>query len=130
MPIQITSSDYIKTVEAEIDGILYKVRKIGAGDSLDVSQVMDKMSKIRDESDKLQEALKDAKDKKDEEALIEKSTELVAKMAGYNQQLIAVYARLFNDGGDGSKSIELVKRVGVETVPKLLDVIFGANNNG
>lgn len=52
MPIQITSSDYIKTVEAEIDGHLYKVRKMGAGDSLDVSQVMDKMAKIRDESDK------------------------------------------------------------------------------
>lgn len=57
MPIQITSSDYIKTVEAEIDGYLYKVRKMGAGDSLDVSQVMDKMAKIRDESDKLQEEL-------------------------------------------------------------------------
>lgn len=128
MPIQITSSDYIKTVEAEIDGYLYKVRRMGAGDSLDVSQVMDKMAKIRDESDKLQEELSKAKDKKEEEAVIEKSTELVSKMAGYNQQLITVYARLFDDGGDGSKSIELVKRVGIETVPKLLEAIFGANN--
>lgn len=128
MPIQITSSDYIKTVDAEIDGYLYKVRKIGAGDTLDISQTMEKMSKLQEEADHIQESSKEKKDRKEQEALVEKATELIAKMAGYNQQLIEIYARLFDDGGDGSKSIELIKKVGIETVPKLLNAIFGDYN--
>lgn len=128
MPIQITSSDYIKTVEAEIDGHLYKVRKLGAGDTLDISQTMDKLAKIQQEASRIEEASKEKKEKKEQEALIEKATELVAKMAGYNQQLVEIYARLFDDGGDGSKSIELIKKIGIETVPKLLSAVLGENN--
>lgn len=38
MAINISTSDLVEKKEARIDGKLYKVRKLGAGDQLDISK--------------------------------------------------------------------------------------------
>ncbi len=119
--ISISTDQFVKTVEAEIDGVRFKVRKLGAGDTLDVSQVMGQIESLQAEVVKIKEGI----DKNGEDAKsLAEANKVVAKMAGFSEQLIDIYARLFDDGEDGSKSKALVRKIGTENVQKLLDQIF------
>lgn len=106
--LQITTNELGDRKKVEIDGHLYTVRnKAPAGDQMDISQLMRELTRIGDK---------------------EKSSELTEKdydrIDEIEQKIISITSRTFDDGGDGSKSIELVKSLNEDQMRQLMDKIF------
>lgn len=102
--LQIETSKLKSRKNVEIDGHPYVVRKPGAGEQLAMSQKLRQLGKY--------DAKKDLTD--EEQADIERiSNEVIKQMAA-----------CFNDGGDGTKSMELVSQLSPEELQDILAEIF------
>lgn len=134
MTIKISTADFTNSVEVEIDGQLFKVRKLGAGDQMDISVATNKFLEVSKRASNTQskvDALKSLSEEENSEE-IEKSMseiqEIMDQTVLAQENLYKCYAKLFDDLGDGSKSLDLVKKVGIENVPKILAQVFGEND--
>lgn len=123
-----STSDYIKTKTGKIDGTVYTIRRMGAGDELDIAAISSRVMKLQEQIQLMQDELKRAKDDKASMKVVADNAEAMEKMATEQANLEKVYASLFDDGGDQSKSRALVHKLGHEGVKKLLDDIFGEND--
>lgn len=106
--ISISSNDLGTRKRVKIDGIDFTVRKLGAGEELDLSQ-------IARQTLKLLERLSDNKEWKDSDSL---------EFDGLKKKSLEIYAKTFDDGGDGSKSDELVKRLSDEERNNIYRQVF------
>lgn len=122
-PITISTKQFIKTKEAEIDGVTYTVRRMGAGTSLDMSKRMKEMQALRSEWLNLQ-----GKSKADGKDYTEEFVRITAKLSDAIAGIEEIYTSLFDDGGDGSKARQMVHEVGFENVPAILTQIFGESD--
>lgn len=125
MAITISTSTLIATREAEIDGHTYTIRKMGAGTQLDISQATAPIIELNQEAMNLRAKLATAKTEEDTAKLSKQANEILGKIAKANAKLEAVYASLFDDHGDQSKSRELVHMVGADGVQAILAQVFG-----
>lgn len=105
--LQINTNSLNSRKKVEIDGHPYTVRRYGAGEQLT-------LNKMQRESNKLAPRLSQADVT---EAEIEKAEKLSVK-------LIDIFAGLFDDGGDGSKSRKLVESLSPDEVSELFMQIF------
>lgn len=95
------------------DGTIYKVRKMGAGEQLAWSQDLRRIDRLQKKA-KTREGL--SKEDQEEMFRIERrSTENTAK--------------LFDDGGDGTKSLELVNKLSDQSLADLLEQIWSEPND-
>ncbi|WP_439946511.1 hypothetical protein [Streptomyces sp. BBFR109] len=97
-----------------IDGQEYVVRRLGAGDELAISQILRQLNK-------LQKKLTAPDLKSEQEAKFEEELNVLQERA------LKIYADTFDDGGDGSKSMELVSRLTYDERTELYDMIFNAD---
>ena len=122
--VSISTSQYIKTVKANIDGRIYTVRKIGAGEQLDISREASKLQELQTEMMNLHAKYEVTKDK-DEKLKIDLE---FAKYAGTVSDIIermeSVYASLFDDGEDGVYAKKLVHTLGLENTRKVYEQIM------
>lgn len=127
-PITISTKQFIKTKEAEIDGYTYSVRRMGAGTSLDMSKNMGELQNLRLNFINLQGKAKATKNKKQQEVLYGEMQELADKLNRIIGEIEATYASLFDDHQDGSIALKMVHEVGFENVPAILNQIFGESD--
>lgn len=120
MAINISTSNLIETKEARIDGKLYKVRKLGAGDQLDISKYSRQLTKLASEVSKMQRRI-DSGD--DSVANLNKLNKALDDIEKTQDKIEKIAAGLFKplDGGD---SIAIIKSVGIDNLKKLLNMIF------
>lgn len=112
--ITISTSKYINGKKVTIDGYEYTVRELGAGDRLDLSQIAGELMKLR----------ADALNNKAKELTQEEQIKTLQKISKLMEKMNNVYASCFNDGGDGSKSKQLIKLIGIDNANKMLKEIF------
>lgn len=134
--IEISTSSLLKTREVCIDGHVYDVRPLGAGDRLDISRysnlILAKGRELTNSKSKLA-ALKELEKQGDEEKITKalRSVEAtVSEIVEYQEAISNCYAKLFNDREDGTKAKALIAKIGAEKVPELLEQIFGKETNG
>lgn len=108
--LEISTSALKTRKKVQIDGHGYTVRRLGAGEQLTLNQMLR-------EAKKLEAGLKDSPD----DALEAKAEEL-------SQKMIDVFAGLFDDGGDGSKSKALIASLNEFEIQELFIQIFGESN--
>ena len=106
LEISTAKSRQIKRVN--IDGHVYSVRKLGAGEQLTMSQYMRKITKF-DSRIKAGEILTDAEEEQAEK---------------YSSDLLNILASCFDDGGDGSKAKELVNSLTADELASIVEEIF------
>ena len=123
-----STSNYIKTKKGEIDGVVYTVRRLGAGSELDLAAISARVVKLEEKLKILQKSVEEAKTDEDQIKAIADNARVLEQMAEEQTNIEKVYASLFDDGGDQSKSRELVHRLGQDGVKKLLDDIFEEDN--
>lgn len=128
MPISISTSNYIETKEAEIDGHLFKVRKLGAGQSLDMSRMSQEMLKLQSELMNAKSRIDRAEDEETKHKETAKAMAIVDNIAVQTGKLEALFAKCFDDGEDGKRSLELVHSIGVDNTKKIIDKVFGEVN--
>ncbi|WP_455677849.1 hypothetical protein [Sharpea azabuensis] len=121
-PINISTSDFIEYREAVIDGVEFKVRKIGAGQQLDLSRISQGIFKLQAELVNTQAKVKSGSE--GQESALKSINKLVEKLTKQTSEMAKVYAKSFDDGGDGSKSLELVEKVGLDNITKIIERVF------
>lgn len=122
--ISISTSKYIKTVNAKIDDHVFTVRKMGAGLQLDLSREMNNLVNMRTAILNIEGRQKVAKTDDDKEKLTE---EMLAKMGDFEKvvkRIEDIFVSIFDDRGDGSKSRNLVHSLGIDNMQKIYSEIF------
>lgn len=127
-PITISTKQFIKTKEAEIDGYVYTVRRMGAGTSLDMSKNMSELQSLRTDFLNLQAKMKVEGNQKRQDVLLGDMHELSGKLNRIIGEIEASYASLFDDHQDGSIALKMIHTVGFENVPAILEQIFGESD--
>lgn len=124
--IAISTSKYITTVKAKIDDRVYTVRKIGAGEQLDLSREIGKIGEYQVEALNLRGKYETATDEESKSKLLAEILKISEAIGGINDRIEAIYIGLFDDGENGSYSKRLVHSLGIENVQKIYDEIMGA----
>lgn len=126
--IAISTSKFIKTVKAKIDDRVYTVRKIGAGEQLDLSREVGKIGEYQVQALNLRGKYETAKDDATKEKLLEEIMKVSEAIGAINDRIEAIYCGLFDDGEDGSHAKRLVHMLGIENIQKVYDQIMGATD--
>lgn len=126
--IAISTSKFIKTVKAKIDDRIYTVRKIGAGEQLDLSREIGKIGEYQVQALNLRGKYETAKDDATKEKLLEEIMKVSEAIGAINDRIEAIYCGLFDDGDDGSHAKRLVHMLGIENTQKVYDQIMGATD--
>lgn len=123
--IMISTSDYVQneTRRANIDGRVYTVRKMGAGDQLDLSAASSKMVKLSKRAMEIKQKMDEAKNEADRFDIMSEMGDLTEEMTAVSAKIDGIYAGLFNDGENGEHSRALVRLLG-NKVPELIEKIF------
>ncbi len=124
--IAISTSKYITTVKAKIDDRVYTVRKIGAGEQLDLSREIGKIGEYQVEALNLRGKYETATDEESKSKLLAEILKISEAIGEINDRIEAIYIGLFDDGEDGSYSKRLVHSLGIENVQKVYDEIMEA----
>ena len=126
--IAISTSKFIKTVKAKIDDRVYTVRKIGAGEQLDLSREVGKIGEYQVQALNLRGKYETAKDDATKQKLLEEIMNVSEAIGAINDRIEAIYCGLFDDGEDGSHAKRLVHMLGIENIQKVYDQIMGATD--
>ena len=122
--VSISTSKYITTVKANIDGHDYIVRKMGAGTQLDMSREISNLMKMRTELLNLEGKIKKAKTDEEADKML---ADNMGKMESFNKivnRIEAIFIDLFDDGEDGKRSAKLIHALGIENTQKVYNEIF------
>ena len=76
---QVVTNNIIPTRKAEIDGVIYTVRRKGSGDDLDISLRTSRLSKLGREAMAERARLSSAKSEKEKEDINERILKIVMK---------------------------------------------------
>lgn len=122
--ISISTKSFIKTVQAKIDDHVYTVRKMGAGEELDLSRELGTLSKFKSKVLNLQGKMEAEKDEEKQVKLMTEFQKLMADFSVVNARIEEAYIRLFDDHEDGSKSRNLVHTLGLANIQKVYSQIM------
>lgn len=124
--ISISTKDYIKTVNAKIDGHIYTVHELGAGTSLDLSRHFSDMAKARTQMLNLKGKMESTQDDKYTDEMVA----CAGTIAEHLKAIEEIFIEAFDDNEDGSKSRKLVHSLGIENIQKIHEQIMKAEANG
>lgn len=122
--IAISTSKYITTVKAKIDDRIYTVRKIGAGEQLDLSREVGKIGEYQVEALNLRGKYETATDNKTKNDLLAEILKVSEAIGNINDRIEGIYIGLFDDGEGGKYSKQLVHTLGIENIQKVYEEIM------
>lgn len=122
--VAISTSKYIKTVNANIDGYVYTVHKMGAGTQLDLSREVSSLMRVRTDIMNLDARLKKAEgDAETDKIMAEVSTKM-DELNKCARRVEDIFVSLFDDREDGKKSQKLIHALGIENAQRVYDEIW------
>lgn len=120
-----------ETVEVTIGDHVFNVRRMGSGEELELSasnrrtfELMNKASKLQKQFLELAETPEDKLDQKEIDKMVKQMDKVTADIRSEQDYQSEAFVKLFDDGGDGSKSRELLKTLSNDEKSKLLQSIF------
>lgn len=127
--VTISTSGIIREVDANIDGHVYKVRKLGAGDQLDIQVKTSKITLVSKKAFNLKskaEALKEnGTDEKVTMELADQISEMMQELEEAQNDIAKCWLKLFDDGTPNqAHSQALLEKYGVEGLQILQKRIF------
>lgn len=129
--ITINLNDIRETVEVTIGDHVYNVRRMGSGEELDLSasnrrtfEAMERANKLQKKFMKLSATPEEELDQKEVDKLVKQMDKVTAEIRTEQEYQSEAFVKLFDDGGDGSKSRELLKSFSHDEKQKLLEQIF------
>lgn len=122
--ISISTSKYIKTIIVKIDDRKYRVRKIGAGEQLDLSALATEAQRVQVDILNLRGKYEAEQDENKKAELISEITETLKPLSEIQHKLEDIYIGLFDDGEGGKYSKMLVKSLGIEKVQEMYQDIM------
>lgn len=123
--VAISTSKYITTVKAKIDDRIYVVRKIGAGEQLDLSRELTKLEGYQVKALNIRGKYEVAKTDEEKKKLFSDMAELTDALTATTTHIEDIYCGLFNDGDDGHFTKTLVHTLGIANIQKVYEEIMG-----
>lgn len=117
-----------KQQKVRIDGAVFTLRELGAGDRLDISQITRKLAKMHTEMTELQNKAKNIDKLTSEKEKVKLMDEIGAKVdviTDLRNKILACYAKAIDDGT--KKQLEtkkLLEIIDIEGVQKLFEQVF------
>jgi hypothetical protein len=105
---QISTNKLSQRKHVEIDGHYYVVRRKGSGDRLSINMYMTELDKLADK----------------EKAGTQLTGEELDRITEIENGIVNIAVGCFDDGGDGSKSRELVLSLSEDELTELMETIF------
>lgn len=119
-----------RTQVVRIDGKVYTLRSLGAGDQLDIQRATRKLLQLNTTMVDLQERAQNESqlDNAQKISLIDELSDKFNELEMVNQELLKCYARAIDDGTKAQKDTQtLVETLGVEGVRRLFERAFGSD---
>lgn len=119
-----------RTQVVRIDGKVYTLRSLGAGDQLDIQRATRKLLQLNTAMVDLQERTKNESqlDNTQKINLINELNNKFDELEIINQELLKCYLRAIDDGSKMQKNAQaLVETLGVEGVRRLFERVFGGD---
>ena len=119
-----------RTQVVRIDGKVYTLRSLGAGDQLDIQRATRKLLQLNTAMVDLQERAKNESqlDNIQKINLINELNNKFDELEIINQELLKCYARAIDDGTKTQEDTKtLVETLSVEGVRRLFERVFGSN---
>ena len=119
-----------RTQVVRIDGKVYTLRSLGAGDQLDIQRATRKLLQLNTAMVELQEQTQNEGqlDNAQKISLINELNNKFDELEIINQELLKCYARAIDDGTKTQEDTQtLVKTLSVEGVRRLFERVFGSN---
>ena len=126
--VSISLDKYITTVNVKIGDHVYKVRKLGAGDALDLSSLAGEAEKAQLEILNLRGKYESATDEKMKQEILVQIGEAVKPLSDIQHRMFDVYCGLFDDGDDGHYTRSLINSLGIENTQKVYKEIMDKAN--
>lgn len=123
--ISISTSKYIKTIKAKIDDHVYTVRKIGAGEQLDLSNLASEAQRVHVGVLNLRGKYETTEDKDEKDKLLSEIMEAMKPLSEIEHRIEEIYCGLFDDGDDGKYSKALVKKLGIDNIQAVYAEVIG-----
>lgn len=122
--ISISTSKYIKTIVVKIDEHTYRVRKIGAGEQLDLSALATEAQRAQVDILNLRGRYEKEQDSEKKSELVSEIMEAMKPLSEIQHKLEDIYIGLFDDGEGGKYAKNLVKALGIEKVQEMYQDIM------
>lgn len=122
--VAISTSKYVKTVNAKIDEHVYTVHKMGAGTQLDLSREVSSLMRVRTDIMNLDAKLKKATDDAETNKIMEEVSTKMDELNKCARRVEDIFVDLFDDREDGTKSRKLIHTLGIENAQKVYDEIW------
>lgn len=121
---KLSMDNYLTTkVIATEDGTKIKVRQLGAGEALDISSLGREVTKLAQESKRIQNKLGDDVDPNSKE--FKGYIALLDKIEVINGKIEEIYLKAFDDGTeDKAIAKQIVHTLGAQKMPQLMKDIF------
>ncbi len=119
-----------RTQVVRIDGKVYTLRSLGAGDQLDIQRATRKLLQLNTTMVDLQERAQNESqlDNAQKISLIDELSDKFNELEMVNQELLKCYARAIDDGTKAQKDTQtLIEILGVEGVRRLFERAFGSD---
>ena len=119
-----------RTQVVRIDGKVYALRSLGAGDQLDIQRATRKLLQLNMTMVDLQERAQNESqlDNAQKISLIDELSDKFNELEMVNQELLKCYARAIDDGTKAQKDTQtLVETLGVDGVRRLFERAFGSD---
>lgn len=124
----ISLDKYITTVNAKIGDHVYKVRKMGAGDALDLSALASEAEQAQVNVLNLRGKYESAKDDDKKLEILHEIGEAMKPLSNIQNRMMNIYCSLFDDGDDGHYTKNLINALGIEQAQKVYNEIMGKAN--
>ena len=129
--ITIDLNNIREVVDVTIGDHVYKVRRMGSGEELELSasnrrtiELMDKATRLHKRFLELADTPEDDIDQQEVDKLTKQMNKVTKDIRTEQDFQSEAFVKLFDDGGDGSKSRELLSSLAIEDKSKLLQTIF------
>lgn len=122
--ISISTSKYIKTIIVKIDEHTYRVRKIGAGEQLDLSSLATEAQRIQIEILNARGKYEKEQDDEKKAKIVTEIVETMKPLSEIQHKLENIYIGLFDDGEGGKYSKNLIKSLGIEKAQEMYQDIM------
>lgn len=117
--ISISTRNFIKTIDAKIDGHGYTIRKMGAGEELDLSRELSTLTTFKSKILNIQGKIEAEKDEEKQAKLMAEFQKIMADFSVVNDRIEEAYIRLFDDHEDGSRARNLIHSLGIGNTQKV-----------
>lgn len=117
-----------KQQQVRIDGKVYTLRELGAGDRLDISQITRRLAKMHGQMMELKQQAEATQGETDEKTIMKLMDEIGAKVeliAELRTKLLGCYARAIDDGTEKQlETKKLLEIIDIEGAQRLFDQVF------